>query len=107
MKVESLSVKSGLTTSTIKKIHSVFEKHSGIKTVCLFGSRAKGTYRTGSDIDLVIMDNSLAKGEILAIETELDDLLLPYQIDLLIYEQLENQALTEHILRVDQCFYTR
>ena len=57
MKVESLSVKSGLTTSTIKKIHSVFEKHSGIKTVCLFGSRAKGTYRTGSDIDLVIMDN--------------------------------------------------
>jgi predicted nucleotidyltransferase len=87
------------------KIKSVFTRHPAITRVRLFGSRAKGNYRVGSDIDLVVMANSLALGELLTIEMELDDLLLHYTVDLLVFSKLDHQELIEHINRVEMNFY--
>ena len=86
----------GLTASEIEKICSVFERFPDVTQVLVYGSRVKGNYRISSDIDMTIMDDidwSLFN----RIEAELDDLMLPYQIDLSIFSQIENDTLIDHI----------
>lgn len=90
----------GLDSSTIKKIRLIFANYSSIEKVILYGSRAIGNYRSGSDIDLTLLAPQLTTSDLLRIENELDDLLLPYQIDLSLYHQIENDDLLEHIQRV-------
>ncbi len=68
----------------------------------LYGSRAKG-----SDIDLTIVGDALTQSHLLKIANELDDLLLPYKIDLSLMRQIEDEALLEHIRRVGEVFYER
>jgi predicted nucleotidyltransferase len=60
----------------------------------LYGSRAKGNYRRGSDIDLTLW-GEISFPALLNLHTALDDLLLPWMIDLSIYDRLENPALQE------------
>ncbi|WP_243371731.1 nucleotidyltransferase domain-containing protein [Geotalea sp. SG265] len=96
----------GLKESTINRINSVFVKYSGIDRVLLYGSRAKGNYYHGSDIDLTI-EGTLSRPEILKLENELDDLLLPYTIDLSLFHQISNPDLVEHIKRVGKVFYEK
>lgn len=96
---------SGLPAASIKAIQQVFHRCPGIRQAILYGSRAKGNFRPGSDIDLTLKGD-LTYQQLLRIETELDDLLLPYKIDLSLYELLDNPALIEHIDRVGKLFYT-
>ena len=72
----------GLNIKDIRAINHVFSDYASIKCVVMYGSRAKGTFKHGSDIDLTIIDDDLTLTELLEIETKLDDLLLPYKIDL-------------------------
>lgn len=97
----------GLTENTIEQINSVFVKHHSIEQVIVYGSRAKGSYTTGSDLDLTICSTEVNQRLLLQIMTELDDLLLPYSIDLSIYRQIDNPNLIEHIQRVGIIFYQR
>lgn len=96
---------SGLPAASIKAIQQVLHRYPGIRLAILYGSRAKGNFRPGSDIDLTLKGD-LTYQQLLRIETELDDLLLPYKIDLSLYELLDNPALIEHIDRVGKLFYT-
>jgi predicted nucleotidyltransferase len=96
---------SGLPTASINAIRRVFHRYPAIQQAVLYGSRAKGNFRPGSDIDLTLK-GELSYQELLRIERELDDLLLPYKIDLSLYRQLDNPALLEHIDRVGKLFYT-
>ncbi|PHS14743.1 MAG: hypothetical protein COA86_15210 [Kangiella sp.] len=105
MKVEDK--KNGLTDQTIKKIQKVFENNRKIESVYLYGSRAKGNYRNGSDIDLTIKNSNVSYSDILKIETELDDLMTPYTIDLSIFEKIENDQLIAHINQLDVEFYKK
>ncbi|ACT96435.1 nucleotidyltransferase domain-containing protein [Dyadobacter fermentans] len=97
----------GLSEKTIKAIHGVFANHPPIERAILYGSRAKGNYRKGSDIDLVLVGAALDLSLIFKIELELDDLMLPYRIDLSAYHQIENRELVEHIDRAGVVFYER
>ncbi len=72
----------GLSDKTIELIREVFSKHPQVEKAVLYGSRAKGNYRPGSDIDLTLLGESLNLTELQKIELELDDLMLPYKIDL-------------------------
>jgi predicted nucleotidyltransferase len=90
----------GLQNTTIDAINSVFREYQDIDEVILYGSRAKGNYKTGSDIDLVLKGAKLSLTDLLKIENELDDLMLPYKIDVSLYHQINNLELTEHIQRV-------
>lgn len=90
----------GLPLEAINKIRQVFSGYPEIDQVCFYGSRAKGDYRNGSDIDLVVMGDSLSPAQLLKIENALDDLLLPYKIDICLFRQIENTNLIEHIQRV-------
>ncbi len=98
---------SGLSPETIHKIHSVFSRFPDIYQVYLYGSRAKGNYQPGSDIDLAIQGEAVTPSQLYKIESELDDLLLPYKIDLSLFRLIENEALVRHIQRVGKIFYTR
>lgn len=94
----------GLKLSDIEKINSVFANYGEIDKVILYGSRAKGNYQNSSDIDLSIV-GEIDLDKILKIETKLDDLLLPYQIDLCVLKKIENSDLLDHINRVGVVFY--
>lgn len=101
-----MATRFGLSEDDIARLCGVFERYPKIDQVLLYGSRAKGNYRPGSDIDLTII------GEIdwqmfNQLTTELDDLLLPYQIDLSIYQHIDNDELKAHIQRHGQVMYAR
>jgi len=97
--------KFGLSGVVIERICSVFSNWPGVERVILYGSRAKGNNREGSDIDLTIVGDAVTQSHMLKIANELDDLLLPYKIDLSLMRQIEDAALLEHIKRVGLVFY--
>ena len=97
----------GLSEKTVSSIQGVFTKHPEIKQAILYGSRAKGNYRNGSDIDLVLVGPALDLSQLFKIELELDDLMLPYKIDLSAYHKIENTELIGHIDRVGVVFFER
>lgn len=90
----------GLTASVIEQIKKVFSRYPNVERVLIYGSRAKGDYHTGSDIDLALIGEKATLEDTLAIEHELDDLLLPYKIDVAIYHEIDNPNLIDHIDRV-------
>ena len=92
--------KFGLSARIIGALRSVFARHAGIQKVILYGSRAKGNFRPGSDIDLVMVASGLGNADVLAIQGEIDDLLLPYKVDLSLYHQITSPDLIDHISRV-------
>lgn len=95
----------GLPSSAIKKIRSIFQNYPQINTVKLYGSRALGNYRAGSDIDLCIESESLNLTDLLTIETKLDDLLLPWKMDLSLINNIDNPDLLAHIKEKGVIFY--
>ncbi|BCS54478.1 nucleotidyltransferase domain-containing protein [Geobacter sp. SVR] len=97
----------GLKESTIEKINDVFSTVPEIERVILYGSRAMGRFRNGSDIDLTIKGEDVTHSQLLRIENQLDDLLLPYTIDLSLLHQIYNSDLLDHIRRVGVVFYER
>jgi predicted nucleotidyltransferase len=97
----------GLKDTDSTKIKSVFSKYRAIDQAILYGSRAKGDFRNGSDIDLCLKGKNLDFNLLLRIETELDDLLLPYTIDLSLYHKIENENLIDHIKRIGLLFYEK
>ena len=100
-------MKYGLKDETIAAINAVFAQFPAIDKVILYGSRAKGTFKPGSDIDLTILEQGLSATDLTRLENLLDDLLLPYTFDLSLYRQLDHTALVEHIQRVGVPFYSR
>lgn len=97
----------GLGQATIDKIRAVFAAHPEVESAVLYGSRAKGSHRPGSDIDLTLHGKDLNDRILLDLMGELDDLLLPYTFDLSIFVALGHPGLEDHIRRVGQVFYER
>jgi predicted nucleotidyltransferase len=97
----------GLKEEVIKKINDVFTKYPQIEKAILYGSRAKGNFKIGSDIDLALSGEELNLFVINKILLELDDLLLPYMFDISILNQISNPDLIQHIERVGVVFYEK
>lgn len=95
----------GIPPDALNQICDVFRKYPSIQKVVLYGSRAMGNYRLGSDIDLCIESDELEFSELLAIENQIDDLLLPWKIDLLAKNKIDNPDLLQHINRVGIIIY--
>lgn len=100
-------MKYGLKPEVIDQIKQVFSGHPNIDEAVLYGSRAKGTQKSGSDIDLCLKGKNLKLPQLLKIETELDELLLPYKIDLSLFHALDNPDLIDHINRAGVVFYSK
>ncbi len=101
-------MKFGLSDATIEKIQAVLARYPQVETAVLYGSRAKGNYKPGSDIDLTLYGGEdLTLRVLLRLMSEMDDLLLPYTIDLSIYHTIDHPNLIDHIERVGIPFYER
>lgn len=100
-------MKFGLKEKTIEQINKIFAKYSQIEKVILYGSRAKGSFKHGSDIDLTLIGNGLNLSIINKISLAIDDMLLPYTFDISIYDQISNSDLIKHIEMVGVAFYER
>jgi predicted nucleotidyltransferase len=90
----------GLPVKALQGLQDVFSNHPSIQSVTMYGSRAKGNYRHNSDIDLVITAPDMTWGEFNCVEQEIDDLLLPWKVDLALLHHIENQDLLDHVSRV-------
>ena len=95
-----------LSHSEIALLHSVFRGHPAVREVRLFGSRAKGTHRNDSDIDLAIWGN-VTPLQAQAIAAELDDLPLPYRYDVQVFDAVKSQELRAHIGRAGIALYPK
>ena len=98
----------GLSVDTLRNIREVFARFPSIEKVLLYGSRAKGNYKTGSDIDITLIGKNLnLNSTISLLRDALDQLYLPYTFDISIFNQLDEPAFIDHILRVGKTFYER
>ncbi len=104
--IEASVGKLGLAQTVVDRINSVFALFPSIQRAILYGSRAKGNYHLGSDIDLAIVGPDVTEDQIVKLDSLLDDLLLPYTIDICRFETLRNKDLIQHINRVGVPFYT-
>jgi predicted nucleotidyltransferase len=95
----------GLKEETIEKIIAVFSLFPEIDKAILYGSRAKGNYKHGSDIDITLLGNDLDLKLLNHLSLALDELLLPYKFDISIYSYINNSDLLENIKRVGIVFY--
>lgn len=114
-KMEPLSVRDqeiasgndfGIDKSVFDRIIDVLRGNPMITEAIIYGSRAKGTYKTGSDIDVVLKGENLSLEELNRISLSLDNLLLPYIFDLSLYHHIDNPDLLAHIARVGKSFFS-
>lgn len=99
--------KYGIRTRDLSSIVSIISANPRINRVILFGSRAKGNYDPGSDIDIAVRGQSLNLDDILESLSQIDRLFLPYRVDLVIYDRISEPDLISHIDRVGICLYER
>lgn len=97
----------GLNNEILNSIISVICKNEKITKIILFGSRAKGNYKKGSDIDLAVFAENLSLSELMKIKSDLWELPLPYTFDIVDFSKIKNEDLRDHILRVGKVLYAR
>jgi len=98
--------KYGLNKRDMRTLSDIFGKYEDVKKVLLFGSRAKGSYYPGSDIDMAIIDNNVSYQVLRRIKNDISESSLPYNVDLVNFSTLTNLSLIEHIHRVGKVFYS-
>ena len=97
----------GLSERDLLTIHQILKQHNTIVLVKLFGSRAKGNYKTGSDIDLAIMNDDFDENDLTILTGDFEESDLPYFVDIVIYNQITAPKLKEHIDRIGIEFYKK
>ncbi|WP_195670214.1 nucleotidyltransferase family protein [Bacteroides intestinalis] len=96
--------KYGISATNGKRITDILSQYAEVQESILFGSRAKGNFKPGSDIDLAVK-GPVSKDTLSALLTAFEESLLPYFVDVVIYEHITNEALREHIDRVGISIY--
>jgi predicted nucleotidyltransferase len=97
----------GLPHTTTYTIRQILAGVPAVEKAVIYGSRAKGTHRPGSDIDLTLFGQGLDLDRLGQIATALDESSIPYQVDLSLFDHIDHAGLREHIERVGQVFYRR
>lgn len=100
-------MKVGLEKEIIGQLGNIFTATPGIEEVMIFGSRAKGTFSEGSDIDLAVKGKSITLGTILDLRSRIDMLELLYTFDIHDYYHITNKDLLAHINRVGKVLWRR
>jgi predicted nucleotidyltransferase len=91
----------GLEKHIIEMILSEISNHKEVCDVIIFGSRAKGNFKRGSDIDIAIKGKNVSFELVAGLKTIFNQKMrIPYHVDLVHYESITNHDLTDHIDRV-------
>lgn len=89
----------GLSEEDISRLVGSIRECKKVEDIILYGSRAKGTFKRFSDIDMTLKGEGLKRDDLYPILERIDDLYLPYEIDLSIYSDLDYQPLIDEIDR--------
>lgn len=96
----------GISEKAFLEINLIFQKHQSVQSAILFGSRAIGTYKPNSDIDIVLKGDINLSG-LFQIQNELDEIMLPVKFDVILDSVINNEQLRDHISRVGKVVFTR
>lgn len=101
-------MKYGLNDMTIASIREVMSRYTQVERAIIYGSRAKGNYKTGSDIDLTLVGGrDLDLSVLSCIMDDIDDLLLPYSFDISVMHTITDKDVLDHIQRAGKLFYEK
>jgi uncharacterized protein len=91
----------GLKKDDLSDILKVINKYKEVKSAVIFGSRAKGNYKNGSDVDIALKGEDLTFSIVQNIRAELnEETIMPYKFDVIFYNKIVNNELISHIDRV-------
>ncbi len=97
----------GLSEQTVAEIRAILASFPQVERAILFGSRAKGCARIGSDVDLTLAGAHIHRSDLTRIENAFDDSMLPYRFSLSALTMLRDPEFLAHIERVGIPFYVR
>lgn len=96
----------GINEKSMELLLDTFSKYPQIEEVILFGSRAKGNYKRGSDIDIAIKGKQCSADLALKLQSYInEELLIPYMVDIVDYQSLNHVELKNYIDRVGKSIY--
>jgi uncharacterized protein len=98
----------GLRDTDITYMKDLFRQHPDIEQVWVYGSRAKGTNRPGSDVDLALIGPDVKRETVSYVHFVLEeDSPMPFFFDVLYWNTLSNQTLKDEIERTGKVLYQR
>ncbi|MCI8760807.1 MAG: nucleotidyltransferase domain-containing protein [Clostridia bacterium] len=100
--------KFGLDEKIISDIIEILKKYEEVESAKIYGSRARGDYRKSSDIDIALFGDNLTFSIHTNIFYEIDNLYLPYKIDLINFNSISlANKIRENIIREGVEFYAK
>jgi predicted nucleotidyltransferase len=90
-------METGLSEKSLQAIANVVYSNERVQEAKIFGSRAIGTFREGSDIDICLIGEELTLTDLNRISSELDELNIPEMIDLVNFRTIKSENLLKHI----------
>lgn len=97
----------GISNTHLQEIRDYAKKYPNIEKIILYGSRAKGTFKPGSDLDLVLVGDLIEFKDQLNFSGDLEDSYQPYFFDVAVLSHIENKSLLDHISRVGIVMYEK
>ena len=97
----------GLADIELQALRDALASVPEVEEAIIYGSRARGTNRIASDIDLTLKGNNLTYLQLALLDERIDELYLPYFVDLSLYSMLKNPDLLDSIHREGKVFYNR
>lgn len=97
----------GLSEYDLRVIRDTLKEYPEVHQATLFGSRAKGTHKPGSDVDISIKGDDLLDVPANLMGWLNDESQLPYFFDIINYASIESSELKEHIDRVGIVIYKK
>ena len=97
----------GLSDATLATVQAILASCPAVETAIVYGSRAKGNFSMGSDIDLTLVGAALTQDMLSHLVGQFEESNLPYQVDLSILRDIDNPSLRVHIERVGKVLYQR
>ena len=98
-------MKFGLKDVEISALCNVLASVPEVEEAIIYGSRARGTNRISSDIDITLKGSNLTYLQLALLDAKIDDLYLPYFVDLSLFSMLRNTDLIESIEREGKVLY--
>lgn len=95
----------GLKDSEINALRETLASIPEVEEAIIYGSRARGTNRISSDIDITLKGRNLTYLQLALLDAKIDDLYLPYFVDLSLFSMLKNEDLIESIAREGKVLY--
>ncbi|MHC1684648.1 MAG: nucleotidyltransferase family protein [Clostridiaceae bacterium] len=87
-----------MDNSLIIELKKVFSKYNEVEKVMLFGSRARGDFKSNSDVDICLFGKNITHLILSKISMDIDELNTPLSFDLLNFDELNKEELIKNIL---------